>query len=220
MDKQPSHASSIHYVFEQLSTQFVQSTEMILTSRQDYENQRGHISQDDPSWEAWSQCFFEWFLFQWTMADSQKHPIDIAIEKSSDSTILEALRNSHHSLFFVEKMTNNGLEIEDLLTNVSYKVSEERTLYGIGKNDVLEARIVSVDGNKYFTKAFWTHPSGTKGIIKKYIQWLRTQNITETTEIIDRIAQIRVLAERYRDVPAIKTYKKAVAFKNPMDLMK
>ena len=50
--------------------------------------------------------------------------------------------------------------VRDLFTEKEAQVHERRTLAGLGRGDLIEARLIPLDGRPLFSPAFCYHPRG------------------------------------------------------------
>jgi hypothetical protein len=118
-----------------------------------------------------------------------------------------------HSLFEVLRIAEGGLTLRDLFTSEVLRVSERRTLAGLDKGDILEARLLPVGEKLVFSAgAFAFHPRQARGIILQAVDRLRMNGRITPEELMSKL---RALNFRYTDrfrhrVPVEKVYEEII----------
>jgi hypothetical protein len=128
---------------------------------------------------------------------------------AKERTLLGAMVANIHSLFEVLRISEGGLTLRDLFTSEVLKVTERRTLAGLDKGDILEARLLPVGEKLVFSSgAFAFHPRQARNIILQAVDRIRMQGGVAPEELMSKL---RALNFRYTDrfrhrVPVDKVY--------------
>jgi hypothetical protein len=180
-------------------------------ARQAYEGRRGKVHQDDELWEAWSAAFVEWLVIERVDERGQVPAMrsldELAARDPGDRDIALALLRSHRSLFEVRQMGHGRVELLDLLGGGEFSVAEPRALMGVEVGDVAELRLCGIDDEVYFGRTFIYHPRAARGAIVEQASAMLSQQASRS-DVIDRMAMLRVTLSRYRHVPAARVYEK------------
>lgn len=150
----------------------------ILEAKRDYQKLAGEIYEDDKSYEARMGLFLEWFIFDRKIPGKDGTPLEILIDHKNDYELPEELKNIQnfsdnlHGLFVVKKIRDKEVVALNLLDDKKYSVIELQGRLLFQKNDLFEGRIVSLDGNYYFTGNFCFHPREAEKFVKGEIKKL------------------------------------------------
>lgn len=203
---------------------------LVETSRGDYEReirrakevyfeQIRDLREDDTSYERLISCFQNWYLFDRPMDDGRGTPVQ-AFAATADLTakersLLGAMAANIHSLFEVLRIGDSGPTLRDLFTNEVLRVSERRTLAGLDRGDILEARLLPIGDKLVFsTGAFAFYPRESRAIIQQAVEKSRLEGTVSSDQMMNRL---RALNFRYTDrfrhrVPAEKVYGEILGF--------
>lgn len=182
-----------------------------------YFEQIKDLREDDTSYERLISCFQNWYLFDRPMDDGRGTPVQVfaatAGLSAKERSLLGAMAANIHSLFEVLRISEGGLTLRDLFTSEVLRVSERRTLAGLDKGDILEARLLPV-GNKlvFSSGAFTFHPRQARHIILQAVDRIRMQGGVTPGELMSKL---RALNFRYTDrfrhrVPVEKVYEEII----------
>jgi hypothetical protein len=178
-------------------------------ARADWYDRRGKVHEDEPLWEAWTQGFLEWFVLERPLAGAGRPPAAVALARDPDTAAtLRACLGSHRSLFEVRALAPGRIELDDLLGGARFAVAERRALPGVGRGDVLEARLFGLAGEVCFGRAFCFHPTGTRDAILGRLAG-RPGGAAARLAALDELAELRVRCEHYRHVPPVRVYEAA-----------
>ncbi len=140
----------------------------VLRAKADYFAHTGEVFEDDRSFESRMASFLEYYLFDWVLPaegiTSAQLFLDQALAAASplEGEAMLGFVRTLHSLFEVVELTAAGVHVRDLFTNKVYEVHERRTLAGLGRGDLLEARLVPLGARRLFSQSFCYHPKGAK----------------------------------------------------------
>jgi hypothetical protein len=178
-------------------------------ARQEYEARRGKVHQEDELWEAWSAAFVEWLVVERRDARGEVAALATlrALPEGEERAVVSALLTSHRSLFEIRQMGQGRVELLDLLGGGEFSVVEPRALLGVDIGDVAELRLCGIDDEVYFGRTFIYHPKAARGAIVEQASAMLARRASRS-EVIDRMAMLRVTLSRYRHVPAARVYEK------------
>jgi hypothetical protein len=183
----------------------------LAASREQYEDRRGRVRQDEELWEPWTQAFLEWFAFQWEPQPGAAPPALRALAEESDARRASALRawlRSQRALVAIGRHQPGRVRVRDLCRGGVFDVAEKRSLYGVEPGDVAEVRLIGFEGQVRFGRTFIYHPTGTASAIEERVAQLRDQG-RDPEEIVDHCAALRLRTERYRHVDPVRLYRAA-----------
>lgn len=153
-----------------------QDSSEIVEAKRDYQKLAGEIYEDDKSYEARMGLFLEWYIFDRKGPGNGKTPFEMLIDQNSDGLLLNKLKNVEnftdniHSLFVVKKIRDAEVVALNLLDDKKYGVKEKEGNFLFHKNDLFEGRIISIDGEYYFSGNFCFHPKEAEKFVKSEIK--------------------------------------------------
>ena len=180
-------------------------------AREQYEDRRGRVRQDEELWEPWTQAFLEWYAFQWEPAPGEAPPAVRALAGESDPRRASALRawlRSQRALVAIGRHQPGRVRVRDLCRGGVFDVAEKRSLYGVEPGDVAEVRLIGFEGQVRFGRTFIYHPTGTASAIEERVEQLRAQG-RPAEDIVDHCAALRLRTARYRHVDPVRLYRAA-----------
>jgi hypothetical protein len=204
-------AALLDSVIEELYRRHTADADAAAAARRDYEDRRGKVHQDDELWEAWSAAFVEWYVVE-RVAPGDTLPPAVATYRAlveadvSRADVVRALITSQRSLFEVRAMAPGRIELLDLLGGAELVVSEQRQLHGVEVGDVAELRLVGAAGEVRFGRTFIYHPKIARPAIVERARGLLAKGASRR-DVIDHIAQLRVLVTRYRHMSPARVYE-------------
>ncbi len=197
---------------EELYARHTSDTEAAAAARREYEERRGKVHQDDELWEAWSAAFVEWYVVE-RIPTGERLPPAIATYRDLDADdpkreVVGALLTSHRSLFEVRALNKPGkpVEVLDLLGGALFEVDEQRALHGVEVGDVAELRLIGIGDHVRFGRTFVYHPKTARDAIVERARAMLAKGASRR-DVIDQIAQIRILIARYRHMAPARVYE-------------
>jgi len=188
----------------------------LVTAKAAFSERTGEAHEEDRSFEARLALFVEHYLFDRDMDGSDAPPARLYLERNRAAILPEeepafaALASTVHGIFEVRKLgTKLGLRVREVLSHTEYDVVERRGLVGLNKGDILEARLVPVDGNHVFTGNFLYHPAEARKAILKEAKRRRKADpgADASREFAYDLARLALKLERYKSVPVENIYK-------------
>lgn len=209
-------AAVLDEVIEELYARHTADVAAAGAARQDYEERRGRVHQDDELWEAWSAAFVEWFVIERVAPGQDVPPAaltyrELAAAGDPRADVVGALVTSQRSLFEVRALRSGGrgaIELLDLLGGGVFTVDEQRAMHGVEVGDVAELRLVGLgaSGQVRFGRTFIYHPKAARGAIVERARAMLAKGASRR-DVIDEIARLRVQITRYRHMPAARVYE-------------
>jgi len=203
--------SLIDSILEELSSP--ELDEEVRLARAAYFELIPDLCADDPSHEALTHCFLHWLVLDRPLADGRGTPLQVYLaERSLAPEVrreLAALAASIHGLFEVQRVEEPGAILRDLLSLEVLRVTERRQLAGLGRGDVLEARLIPVGDKLVFASgAHLLHPPRARLHLKRLAAQAREEGRPDRFGFIQRT---QALTFRYRDryrerVPVERVY--------------
>jgi hypothetical protein len=183
----------------------------LVRGREEWAERAGKVFDDDSLYEERATAFLEWFSLERPGPDGRLPGERFLAEERLDDLQgrwLDALLNSHRSLFEVEKLQPGQLLLDDLLGGGSFQVTERRKLPGVVEGEVFEARLVPnvvSPPELLFTRAFQFHPREAAAEVKRHAERAKKAGTPRSEELFT-LARLRLKALRYGHVAAAKIY--------------
>ena len=189
--------------------------EWLLAARQAYFEGFGEPHEEDKSFESRMNCLLDWVLYDFrpngvdTMLELFLRDRSQALTTDELAEIRELTRNLH-GLFEVRRMQPGQIRLRDVFTRNDHDVTERRTLAGLAKGDLLEARLLPHDGHLYFSGAFLYHPQEVRKAILAEVKRLRKAGkkggSLDVKAFLATLSRMAFKLERYRNVKIESIY--------------
>ena len=182
----------------------------LLEARKDYFSRTGEVFEDDKSFEMRMASFLDYYLFDRPVRGGRT-PAQLYLARDGASegerTVARGLSLTVHSLFEVRKLAPDLVRLRDCFTDRDCDVFERRHPAGLGKGDLLEARLIPVDGKLLFSHAFCFHPVEVKKAVLREIQRRRKADPAfDRRDFIWALSRMRLKFERYRNIAVEDIY--------------
>ena len=186
--------------------------EDLLAAKADYFQKTGEVFEDDKIFEARMAGFLDHYLFDRVLPLTGMTPAQefAQLKRAQDADqagMYEAFTRTVHGLFQVRKLGKGYVRLRELFSGKDHDVSERRTMAGLEKGDLLEARLIPCDGTLLFSQAFTFHPRETsKAILAEVKRRKKKEPERAPVELTWECAKRAVKAERYRQLPVERIY--------------
>ena len=183
----------------------------LVRGREEWAELAGKVFDDDSLYEERTTAFLEWFSLERKGPDGRIPGERFLAEERLDDLEgrwVDALLNSHRSLFEVKQMKPGTLWLDDLLGGGVFQVTERRKLPGVADGEIFEARLVPnvvSPPELNFTRAFQFHPREAGSEVRKLAEKAKKANAPRK-EFLFELARLRLKALRYGHVSAAKIY--------------
>ncbi len=183
----------------------------LLTAKAEYFSRTGEVYEDDPSFELRMASFLDYYLLDRHLGLMGKTPAQIFCEQPAasdeDITARRALTESIHSLWEVRKLGKEMIRLRNLFDGKDHDVYERRQPAGLKKGDLIEARLIPVQGKLLFSSAFCFHPEDAKKPVLKELKRLKKQQPDfDRRAFIWSLAHMRLKLDRYRNIAVQDIY--------------
>jgi hypothetical protein len=174
----------------------------------------GEVFEDDPFFEPRMNCFLEYYLFDFSAGPGGKSTTALVIERGKETLSADELvafagfDRSIHSIFEFKKKAGDLLHVVNLYDGENYEVFERRTLAGLDKSDIFEARLLPFGDKLHFSNAFVFHPKEVKKFVVAELKTFKEQGPPKPTGVVHRLAYLRLKFDRFRRVDAAKIYSR------------
>jgi hypothetical protein len=173
----------------------------------------GEVFEDDRSVESRLAAFVDWYVFDRPRGEGKITPAQaFVLEETSDMhpteiPIYRGFTETVRGLFELKKLPKNErLEVRELLGDKPYEVYERRTLAGLGKGDIFEARLIPFQGDLLFSSAFCYHPRPAKKPIVAEVKRRRKAGNLDPAPFLNSLLAMALKFERYRNVTVEAIY--------------
>lgn len=140
---------------------------------------RAHEMREE-IYEAASQSFLEWYVFEYTTKLFAKRPavvyLTLNLGAGEHLRAIEKALFDHWSLYEVLKITREKVVLKDLLFHQTREVihdteAEEFRLWRVKVGQVIQARLFELEEKSlYFFSHIWLHPSPEDQVLKRICQ--------------------------------------------------
>jgi len=188
--------------------------EEVKKARAVYFEQMTDLREDDPSFDVLTACFLNWYIFERPMDSGRGTPLQFYAQEEKTSAkedrLLAAMAANIYGLFEIVSIDAKVVLLRDLFTRERLPVQERRSVVGLRKRDIIEARLLAIDGRLTFLPgAFILFPRVARPYICHAVERARRGG---TPTDFDLIRRLHVLTFRYTDrfrerVPAAKVFK-------------
>ena len=188
--------------------------EAVRNAKARYFRAAGEVFEDDPFFEQRMNCFVEYYLFDFPAAPGGKSTTALVIERGKADLAPDELvafagfDRSIHSIFEFKKKKGETLTVVNLYDGEKYEVFERRTLAGLEKSDIFEARLLPFGDRLHFSNAFVFHPKEVKKFVMAELKNHKGQGAPKPTGVVHRLAYLRLKFDRFRRVDAAKIYSR------------
>jgi hypothetical protein len=184
----------------------------VLVAKAEYFRLTGEVFEDDRTFEMRMACFLDYFVFHHRPASSGRtaaeelHAAKLAAGAPEVATF-EAFTKTIHGLFEVRKIGPGFVRLRELFTGVDHDVTERRTVAGLQKGDVFEARLIPLEGGLVFSPAFCFHPREAVKSIKREVKRRKKKEPERPAEeLVWEAAKRAMKVDRYRQIAVEKIY--------------
>jgi len=185
----------------------------VLAAKAEYFRLTGEVFEDDRSFEMRMACFLDYYIFDYRptrtgrTAAEEFHAAKVA-SGAPEAARVEVFTRTLHSLFEVRKLGPGFVRLRELFSGVDHDVTERRTLAGLSKGDVLEARLIPLDGSTLvFSPAFCFHPREAAKAIKREVKRRKKTELERSPkELVWEAAKRAMKVDRYRQIAVEKIY--------------
>jgi hypothetical protein len=171
---------------------------------------RGEPHEEDRSYEVRVNAMLDYYAFDWRPAAGLPTTLERFVAEMAPGLSPEeveayrALGRGLHGLFEVRRIVDGGLRLRDAFAGKDHDVSERRSLAGLEKGDLIEARLLPFQGALLFSGAFLYHPREARRAVLAEVKRLKKEagrhRAPDVPAFLDQLARMAMKLERYRNV--------------------
>jgi hypothetical protein len=171
---------------------------------------RGEPHEEDRSYEVRVNGMLDFYLYDWRGVGEPRSTFQRFLDEQAGAlpadelAAYRELAGNLHGLFEVRKLTDGLVRVRDLFTGKDHDVTERRSVAGLAKGDLLEARLLPYQGTLLFSGAFLYHPREARGPILAEVKRLKKaagkQGTVDVPALLDVLSRMAMKLERYRNV--------------------
>jgi hypothetical protein len=187
----------------------------IVVARKEYFGRTGgDVHEDDRSFDARMQGFFNWYLFdRRTQGDrGMQSPAQRFLHEKGgtifDKELLVGATQSRLSLYsylghrtLLRRVPDGMVRVRDAFTGDDYDVLEKKQMTGLEEGDLFEARLIPVGGKYQFSSSFLFHPREVRRTVLREIKRRRKAlELSDPSAFCWEVSKMALQAERFRNV--------------------
>ena len=179
--------------------------ELNLAKKEFFEN-AGTLDENKPNYALRMHQFYDWYFLSRPLKGYMQTPLmvcniqrDLRLTEEDEQT-LEVLRKARHSLFELLKVKNSDITLKDLFKNEKVSMTAEQLIFEFDEKEFFEARIIELDGKKYFLKGFCFHPESAQKFILSEVKMYQKNPDLNPDDFMLRLNKMRYKFEQYRHV--------------------
>ena len=178
----------------------------VTRAKLEYFQRTGEVHDDDECYEHRMASFVDWYLFDRRLPGNSHTPVmrflaDHVDELSKEEAeVFRGFADTRHSLFRVLKVADAGVRLYDLIDEEKVDVDRRRSIAGVMKGDIFEARLIPFEKRLHFSKGFCFHPREAEALILKRVKKSKRDGFPERNDLLHLLAFLRLRMERYRNV--------------------
>ncbi|HET7824765.1 MAG TPA: hypothetical protein VFK90_05510 [Anaeromyxobacter sp.] len=184
--------------------------EHLLAARKEHFARYGEPHEEDRSFEIRVNGMLDHYLYDFRPAGGLGTTLERFVEAEAASLSPEEVRAYRdlganvHGLFEVRRIGDSAVRLRDVFTGVDHDVTERRQVAGLGKGDLLEARLLPFDGALFFSGAFLYHPREARKPILAEVKRLKKaagrSALPDVRDFLAVLSRMALKLERYRNV--------------------
>jgi hypothetical protein len=185
----------------------------LLAAKSVYSERTGEVFDDDRQLEARLASFLEWYVCDrvapWlgVTPARARYEQSLTNEMPTRAQAFRAYTETLHGLFDVTHLDRGSATLQELVTQIHYRVRDERSHLGFNKGDVIEARLVPAADDFVFTPAQCWHPTAAAPLLRAEVKRRQTLGARFDIGTFTAEAARRALkADRYRQIALERIY--------------
>jgi hypothetical protein len=184
--------------------------EHLLAARKEHFARYGEPHEEDRSFEIRVNGMLDHYLYDFRPAGGLGTTLERFTEAEAATLSPEELRAYRdlaanvHGLFEVRRIGDSAVRMREVFTGVDHDVTERRQVAGLGKGDLLEARLLPFEGALFFSGAFLYHPREARKPILAEVKRLKKAAgrgaLPDVRDFLAVLSRMALKLERYRNV--------------------
>jgi hypothetical protein len=184
----------------------------VLAARSEFFRLTGEVFEDDRTFEMRMASFLDYYVFDHRSPQSgQTAAEELQAAKlkagAPEAALVEAFTRTLHGLFEVRKLGPGFVRLRELFSGRDHDVTERRSLAGLQRGDVLEARLIPAGDGLMFSPAFCFHPREAVKAIKREVKRRKKKEPDRSPqELVWEASKRAMKVDRYRQIAVEKIY--------------
>lgn len=180
--------------------------EELQQAKKDFFSNTGTLDESKSNYNLRMNQFFDWYFLTRKLKSHMQTPLAVVKEQRSlrltdeDLQTLNVLSQLEHSIYEFIKQKNDKVIIRNLLTGQKIEMTAGDHIYNFDPKESFEARIVTIDKEKYFLKGFCFHPESAMKYIQDEIKVFKKNPDLDFKEFMMRLNKMRYKLEQYRHI--------------------
>lgn len=190
-------------------------TDALLAARKAWFDRFGEPHEEDRSYETRMNGLLDFYLYDFR-PDGVETTLELFVRAgggglpADELARFSQLRDNIHGLFEVRRLDPGRVRLREVFTSLDHVVTERRAMPGVSKGDLLEARLIPLDGALLFSGAFIYHPPEARRAILAEVKRLRKavgrRGRPDVMDFLARLSRMAFKLERYRNVKVESIY--------------
>jgi hypothetical protein len=182
----------------------------LLRAKKEHFERYGEPHEEDRSYEVRVNGMLDHYVYDHRPAGGPGTTLERFIEAEAASLAPEdlaayrALAQNVHGLFEVRKIKEGSVRLRDVFTGKDHDVTERRHVAGLGKEDLLEARLLPFGGALFFSGAFLYHAREARKAVLAEVKRMKKEapggTDLDVKAFLARLSRMAMKMERYRNV--------------------
>lgn len=148
-----------------------------------YVEKTGKMNEESEEYESRMNCFNDWFIFNYRLADNSKIIDHYIVDNELDESLSKSFHNVNFSLFLFQKINyRKQIVIYDILHNKKFTLAKDNETLALVEDDMFIGRVVEINGNNYLLNGICLLPRDVYSILKKQSKKIRKMNNQEEEE--------------------------------------
>jgi hypothetical protein len=193
----------------------------LLAAKAEYFRLTGEVFEDDKFFEQRMASFLDYYLYDRPSPHTGLTPAVELYQQKQQEGPAEAAQpfrcftETVHGLFEVRRLAKGVVRLRELFSGKDFDVTERRSIAGLTKGDIFEARLIPFNGHLLFSAAFCYHPRAAEKPIRKEVKRRKKKEPERhPRELAWECAKRALKVDRYRQLPVERLYD----FENPPPL--
>jgi hypothetical protein len=180
-------------------------------AREEFHRLTGEFDEGEPWFELRMTMFHDWYLLD-RMGSTGRTPAEVfVLERGPTLDPAERLQHLHltvtlRSTFRLSKIQGDQLSLEDMVLGGHWLVTWTLPTVGLLKDDILDARIVLVNGTPTTGRGAVLHPREAQDSIQRIVDRAVASRMPPRA-VVDHLDKMRLKLDRYSNVKIKHVYQ-------------
>lgn len=179
--------------------------ELQVAQKEFFEN-AGTLDENKPNYSLRMSQFYDWYFLTRKLKGYMQTPLSVCHMQrqmrltEEDEKTVAVLQSHRHSLFEFVKTKKDEITLKDLFKNEKITVVQDQHVFSFDERELFEARLIEIEGKKYFLKGFCFHPESAQKFILNEVKTYQKNPDLNPSDFMLRLNKMRYKFEQYRHV--------------------